>query len=118
MAIKSKVETRDLTVLFYEKSFRVKDMSEAICTGRSFTDLEMTKVGESLQRLVERGKHKSTWRERSQGLRSRLHNQEDIESWQAQEIEALKDTVADLETQLLEQNGNINWCQENAIGEG
>lgn len=118
MAPRATVNSRDLTVHFFDKSFKIKGMMhQCIYTGRRMDKQEMMDVVTMLQSLIERGRHGNNWREFSKGHRPVVHSREDMEDWQAQEIANLNDQIEELKCDIADYESNIGWWEANALPE-
>lgn len=103
MSAQHTVQTRDLRVHFYEKSFKIDDMGTCVWTGRAMGLQDMKVIAHWLQSLVERGRHPHRWREMCAGQKIILSDPKDVESWQAQEIAQLKAEIEELKIERVHQ---------------
>ena len=116
MTPKYKVQTRDLEVIFYSKSFTVSDYHTCVWLGRDIPENDGRDIADLLQALVEQGKHPASYNHYNRGLRGKVIKED--KSWQAQEIAALRTEVDELQSDLERAHSHIHWLEGCAIATG
>ena len=96
MPVKHTIYTKDMTVEFWERSFRVKGIHAVIWTGREMLISEAKQIADTLQNMVDKVRGIN-----NVGIKSFTHldvnELADIkEQWLVQEKERLKDVIEDL----------------------
>jgi hypothetical protein len=92
--------TKDMTIKFYEKSFRVDGMAAVIWTGRRMIETDYDHIASTLQNMVDKVRN-----EKTNVIRTFNHrNVEELATiqndWLITENEQLKDEVEDLKSDI------------------
>jgi glycine cleavage system protein P-like pyridoxal-binding family len=110
MASNFRVSTNDLTVHFFEKSFTVK--GNCIYTGRKVNREDGAGIAKILQSLVDYGVHKKT------GKFPTLSDTFTIaDEHLVSENEQYRDTIQDLENEILDLKQSLDWWTQESISE-
>jgi glycine cleavage system protein P-like pyridoxal-binding family len=110
MAARFRVSTNDLTVQFFEKSFTVK--GNCIYTGRKVNREDGAGIAKILQSLVDYGLHKKTGKWPAQSNVFTIADEHLVA-----ENEQYRDTIQDLENEILDLKQLLCWWTQESISE-
>jgi hypothetical protein len=111
MAARFRVETNDLTVQFFEKSFTVN--GQCVYTGRRVGNEDGAAIAKTMQSLVNYGVRKASGKEPAGTWSSIVVSDEHLFS----ENESLKDEVEDLKEEVIRLNATVDWYEYDAISD-